>query len=57
MSQGDSSQVQLEPAPETAPPTLQSGDPMFDRLATLVIETKQQVLALEERVAALEAQN
>jgi predicted RNase H-like nuclease (RuvC/YqgF family) len=50
-------QIQIEPAPEVAPPTLGSDDPMFDRLATLVIETKQQVLALEERVAALEAQN
>jgi len=56
LSQGGGSQIQLEPAPE-ATPTLQSGDPMFDRLATLVVETKQQVLALEERVADLEAQN
>ncbi|MBD2055543.1 hypothetical protein H6F88_05825 [Oculatella sp. FACHB-28] len=54
---GGGSQIQLDPAPEVTPSTLQSGDPMFDRLATLVIETKQQVLALEERVAALEAQN
>ncbi len=30
-------------------------DPMFDRLATLVIELKQQVSQLENRVSALEA--
>jgi uncharacterized protein YceH (UPF0502 family) len=54
---GGGGQIQIEPDPEVAPPTTQSNDPMFDRLATLVVETKQQVLALEERVAALEAQN
>ncbi|NJN57631.1 MAG: hypothetical protein HC879_09085 [Leptolyngbyaceae cyanobacterium SL_5_9] len=50
-------EIEIEPNPEAVPPTLRSDDPMFDRLATLVVETKQQVLALEERVAALEAQN
>lgn len=57
LGQGGSGSIQIEPPAEAVPPTLQSDDPMFDRLATLVIETKQQVLALEERVAALEAQN
>lgn len=32
-----------------------SGDPMFDRLATLVIELKQQVNKLEKRVSQLES--
>jgi BMFP domain-containing protein YqiC len=57
LGQGGGSSIQIEPPPEAVPSTLQSDDPMFDRLATLVIETKQQVLALEERVAALEAQH
>ncbi|MFN6487559.1 MULTISPECIES: hypothetical protein [unclassified Nostoc] len=34
---------------------LSQQDPMFDRLATLVIELKQQVNKLEERVAKLES--
>lgn len=35
-------------------PSMQSSDPMFDRLATLVIEIRQDVFALEERLEALE---
>jgi len=31
-----------------------SSNPMFERLATLVVETRQDVFALEERVEALE---
>jgi BMFP domain-containing protein YqiC len=53
---GGGSQTQLDPALEESSSAVQPDDPMFDRLATLVVETKQQVLALEERVAALEAQ-
>jgi outer membrane murein-binding lipoprotein Lpp len=34
---------------------LSQQDPMFDRLATLVVELKQQVNKLEERVAKLES--
>lgn len=33
-----------------------AADPMFDRLATLVIETRQDVSALEDRIDALEQQ-
>lgn len=55
LGQAGGSQIQTEPTPAT--PSLGADDPMFDRLATLVIETKQQVLSLEERVAALESQN
>lgn len=57
LGQGGDSSIQIELPAEAVPSTPQSDDPMFDRLATLVIETKQQVLALEERVAALEARN
>ncbi|MEG3976289.1 hypothetical protein QT970_16950 [Microcoleus sp. herbarium8] len=32
-----------------------SGDPMFDNLATLAIETKQDVLKIKERLSKLEA--
>ncbi|WP_293350172.1 MULTISPECIES: hypothetical protein [unclassified Microcoleus] len=32
-----------------------SGDPMFDNLATLAIETKQDVLKIQERLSKLEA--
>lgn len=32
-----------------------SGDPMFDRLATLVIELKQEVQDLQQRVKQLES--
>lgn len=34
-----------------------SGDPMFDRLATLVIELKQDVLEIQEQLAKLEQSN
>ncbi|MDJ0554149.1 MAG: hypothetical protein QNJ68_06865 [Microcoleaceae cyanobacterium MO_207.B10] len=34
-----------------------SGDPMFDRLATLVIEIKQDVIEIQERLAQLESSN
>lgn len=32
-----------------------SGDPMFDNLATLAIETKQDVIKIQERLSKLEA--
>ena len=38
----------------TNPRTL-SGDPMFDNLATLAIETKQDVIKIQERLSKLEA--
>lgn len=43
------------PAPELRNP-LMSGDPMFDRLATLVIETKQDVQELQKQIAELKTQ-
>jgi peptidoglycan hydrolase CwlO-like protein len=43
------------PAPELKNPLI-SGDPMFDRLATLVIETKQDVQELQKQIAELKAQ-
>ncbi|HEY9862952.1 MAG TPA: hypothetical protein V6D21_02115 [Candidatus Obscuribacterales bacterium] len=43
------------PAPELRNP-LMSGDPMFDRLATLVIETKQDVQELQKQMTELKAQ-
>ncbi|MEG4942006.1 hypothetical protein [Microcoleus sp. F4-D5] len=36
-------------------PRVRSGDPMFDNLATLVIETKQDVIKIQERLSKLEA--
>ncbi|MEG4146754.1 hypothetical protein [Microcoleus sp. Pol12B5] len=38
----------------TNPRTL-SGDPMFDNLATLAIETKQDVIKIQERLSKLES--
>jgi len=49
-----------QPAPPIAPPPSQRSsrmsttDPMFDRLATLVIELKERIVALEAQVADLE---
>lgn len=34
-----------------------SGDPMFDNLATLAIETKQDVIKIQERLSKLESAN
>jgi hypothetical protein len=34
-----------------------SGDPMFDNLANLAIETKQDVIKIQERLSKLEAAN
>ncbi len=36
-------------------PRMLSGDPMFDNLATLAIETKQDVIKIQERLSKLEA--
>ncbi|HHP7245112.1 MAG TPA: hypothetical protein ACFE0H_10555 [Elainellaceae cyanobacterium] len=49
------------PAPVSPPATglddpAIASDPMFDRLATLVIETRQDVFALQDRLADLEQQ-
>jgi uncharacterized coiled-coil protein SlyX len=38
------------------PPASSSQDPMFDRLATLVIELKERIVALEKRLDSLETQ-
>lgn len=39
---------------EIAPSAPLSSDPMFDRLATLAIELKERIVALEEQVADLQ---
>lgn len=44
---------QTPPVPSRANRQVTSSDPMFDRLATLVIELKQRVQALEAQVAQL----
>lgn len=44
---------QAPPVPPRANRQVTSSDPMFDRLATLVIELKQRVQALEAQVAQL----
>lgn len=50
--------IQVEPGAELPRPSdgnrLLSGDPMFDRLAILVIETKQDVQQLQKQLAELE---
>lgn len=47
----------IRPQPPVVPPRtnrqVRSSDPMFDRLATLVIELKQRIQALEAQVAQL----
>ena len=52
--------IQVKPDPTNPTPELKnplmSGDPMFDRLATLVIETKQDVQELQKQIAELKAQ-
>lgn len=42
------------PSPEQ-PSSPAASDPMFDRLATLVIELRDRIITLEEKVAALES--
>ncbi|QLE42984.1 hypothetical protein FD723_22750 [Nostoc sp. C052] len=54
--QYSSSRTTLTPRQSTGSRrNLSQQDPMFDRLATLVIELKQQVNKLEERVAKIES--
>lgn len=52
--------IQVEPDATSSAPQLNhrflSGDPMFDWLATLVIETKQDVQELQQQIADLKAQ-
>jgi chromosome segregation ATPase len=43
------------PSSSRTNPRMLSGDPMFDNLATLAIETKQDVLKIQERLSKLEA--
>lgn len=46
-----------ETAPSVAPsPGTLSDDPMFERLATLVIELKERIQTLEQQVAQLQAE-
>ena len=53
---------QLLPDPTPTPPQIVDGqaigrtDPMFQRLATLVIELKEQIAGLEERLSQVENQ-
>ena len=54
--QSPSSRTTLTPRQSTrSRGNLSQQEPMFDRLATLVVELKQQVNKLEERVAKLES--
>jgi len=53
--QSPSSRTTLTPRQTGSRGNLSQQDPMFDRLATLVIELKQQVNKLEARVAKLES--
>ena len=52
--------IQVEPDVNNSKPQpnnrFLSGDPLFDRLATLVIETKQDVQDLQQQITALKAQ-
>ncbi len=54
-SQPSSSRTTLTPRSPNSRQSLSQSDRMFDRLATLVIELKQQVNKLEERVSKLES--
>ena len=59
LSRGTSSPAptpSLTTPPSNADESILASDPMFDRLATLVIETRQDMFALQEQVEALERQ-
>ena len=59
LSRGTSSPAptpSLTTPPSDADESILASDPMFDRLATLVIETRQDMFALQEQVEALERQ-
>ncbi|RAM48214.1 MAG: hypothetical protein C6Y22_29170 [Hapalosiphonaceae cyanobacterium JJU2] len=45
----------ITPSPPSRRNLSQQKDPMFDRLATLVVEVKRQVQGLEKRVTQLES--
>ncbi|BAZ70410.1 MAG: hypothetical protein KME28_02265 [Pelatocladus maniniholoensis HA4357-MV3] len=45
----------ITPSPSSRRNLSQQKDPMFDRLATLVVEVKRQVQRLEKRVTQLES--
>ncbi|MDY7024522.1 MAG: hypothetical protein SWJ54_24765 [Cyanobacteriota bacterium] len=47
---------QIEGEPPDPRSRLMSGDPMFNRLATLVIELKQDIQDLQERVKEIESE-
>ncbi|MBE9184649.1 hypothetical protein IQ270_07925 [Microcoleus sp. LEGE 07076] len=49
------SESRNSPSSGRANPRMLSGDPMFDNLATLAIETKQDVLKIKERLSKLES--
>lgn len=50
-----SSGVSRPPSSSRPNPRMLSGDPMFDNLATLVIETKQDLIKIKERLSKLES--
>lgn len=54
----DSSAPSTVPAPsyDAVPESVLANDPMFERLATLVIELKERIDSLEERIVRLEAE-
>lgn len=45
------------PSSGSTNPRMLSGDPMFDNLATLAIETKEDVIKIKERLSKLESRN
>ena len=55
--QNQASRVNRPQSPSSARtnPRMLSGDPMFDNLATLAIETKQDVIKIKERLSKLES--
>jgi len=55
-SSGVSRPLSSSPPSSARPnPRMLSGDPMFDNLATLVIETKQDLIKIKERLSKLES--
>ncbi|HLO47254.1 MAG TPA: hypothetical protein VK211_02370 [Kamptonema sp.] len=52
---GIRSQPPTTPGGTRTNPRMRSGDPMFDNLATMVIEIKQDVISMQQRLSQLES--